>query len=763
MEEVGSPDPAYMDAPEMDAPFVTGLSSAPTARSSSARSSRPASPADRDGSAPRQPGLLHRQPALHRPRASSNLSDTSARAQQRRRELGLASPGSMPTSPTTSISFASEPVHRQGSLRSQVSACSRPRTPTSPNITTSRRSSVSENSVYSDDDAVSAVPSLHRSLSGQSRVSAHSQGSATRSPTMSSSRSASGPRALFRRSEAPPVPSRPASLSGASSPRPQTSSTSHHSPPVSPHMSPRVQHTSLPAADASPALQDTEALHVPAVGASASSESLSSAYSEDEGRAHAPPPRPAAAAPHALGVASPPVPGPGSPAFHPPPSTSTPRMPSQSTAPSSRTASATGSSMRSPASDTMQDLFDTFASALADLGLNDAPMEGLNDVDVQYRPAAYPGGSHGLPSSASTLASLLPPSSEQGEPRAAPDGAGLPGASARRAMPTTMGAPKALGTTSAAPAASAASASATPTSPPDQLDVYGLSVWWPGSFDISTNVNYDSVTNRALLYADAANDLLTRPTHLDVWMERARKQRPNAPDALTMMVMQEQVRALDAQLAPSEDAVSSPADLPLPANIPYPLLAKAQSAAHSDPGLVLATPASTAKSMRRPNASTLMHSLHQLGRRKTPLLTGAARMTPATVSPAMLSTASATPAASTPALTPKAAAPVAPALPPRLTPWASDATMGLGILSRTPSAMSMGASGPDRSSIPEAQLQVALARVRDALPDIDEGTARRYLMRHQGDDVRAITDYVQEHAREEAPYRRGLFRTPRAR
>lgn len=276
-------------------------------------------------------------------------------------------------------------------------------------------------------------------------------------------------------------------------------------------------------------------------------------------------------------------------------------------------------------------------------------------------------------------------------------------------------------------------------------------------------MNYDSVTNRALLYADAANDLLTRPTHLDVWMERARKQRPNAPDALTMMVIQEQVRALDAQLAPSEDAAPSPADLPLPANIPYPLLAKAQSAAHSDAGLLLATPASTAKSMRRPNASTLMHSLHQLGRRKTPLLTGAARMNPPTVSPAMLSTASATPAATTPALTPKAAAPVAPALPPRLTPWASDATMGLGILSRTPSAMSMGASGPDHSSIPEAQLQVALARVRDALPDIDEATARRYLMRHQGDDVRAITDYVQEQAREEAPYRRGLFRTPRAR
>lgn len=89
--------------------------------------------------------------------------------------------------------------------------------------------------------------------------------------------------------------------------------------------------------------------------------------------------------------------------------------------------------------------------------------------------------------------------------------------------------------------------------------------------------------------------------------------------------------------------------------------------------------------------------------------------------------------------------------------------MGLGILSRTPSAMSAGAGAGAGAAVPDTQLQAAVARMRDALPDIDEATARRYLVRHKGDDMRAITDYVQEHARDEAPYRRGLFRTPRAR
>ncbi|WFD19411.1 hypothetical protein MCAP1_001641 [Malassezia caprae] len=706
--------PRSMDATETDAPSVTGLPRSGT------HTPRPESPAERDA-APRQPSLLHRQPALHRPRASSNLSDTSVRAQQRRRELGLGSPVSVPTSPT-SVSYASEPVHRQSSLRSHRSSGP----PTPPSCSADAAGHGSDESVYSDDDA-SAVPSLHRTLSSQSRVSGHSQGSATRSPSLASTRSVLGGRGLVRRADAPRLPPRPPSLSGSSSPLRRASAAAS---PSSPPKSPRAARGSLPASPAlraAPAPSDSQA---PALGPSASSESLSSAYSEDAGASAPAVPEPAPAS-----------------QLVSPPSTSTPRMPSQGTVPGSRATSG-GLSMRSPASDTMQDLFDTFASALADLGLDDAPIDGLHEVDVQYRPMEYPGGSHGLPSSASTLESLLPPR-ERSEPRAGP---AVPAAS-----PTPSAPPAAQGPTPSAPAAQGPTPSAPaaqdtmPGAPPDHIEVYGLTVWWPGSFDVASNVNYDSVTNRALLYANAANDLLARPTHLDTWIERAQKQRPNVPDVLTTMVMKEQVRALEAQMTSGSDAVAAPADLPLPTNIPYPLLAKAQSAAHSDPGLLLATPSTGTRSLRRPHASTLIQSLNQLGRRKTPAPAMTARATPVALTPVAPTPATATPAATTPGAAPPA--------PPRMTPWAPEAPMGLGILSRTPSAMSVGATG----AVPDAQMQAALARMRDALPDIDEATARRYLMRHKGDDMRAITDYVQEHAHDEAPYRRGLFRTPRAR
>lgn len=73
-------------------------------------------------------------------------------------------------------------------------------------------------------------------------------------------------------------------------------------------------------------------------------------------------------------------------------------------------------------------------------------------------------------------------------------------------------------------------------------------------------------------------------------------------------------------------------------------------------------------------------------------------------------------------------------------------------------------------------MNAAVTRLRDALPEIDEATARLYVQRHHGDDVRALvrvssastytqSDYLADHAREEphAP-RRGLFaHTPRTR
>lgn len=256
--------------------------------------------------------------------------------------------------------------------------------------------------------------------------------------------------------------------------------------------------------------------------------------------------------------------------------------------------------------------------------------------------------------------------------------------------------------------------------------------------------------HRAALYAEAANDLYTRPTHLDVWLERAKQQRPSAPDALTTMVMQTQRRALEAQLQPSPASAS--ADLPLPNNIPYPLLAKAQSAAHSDPGLLLATPATNnARPTRLGHASTLMQSLN-LGRHKTPLTPSSATLPSARGTPSVRSVRG------MPSATPNgASAPSAPRLAPR-----TEAPLGLGILPRTPSAMS-AAPPTERIDVPEAKLQAGIARLRDALPDIDEATARRYVVRCHGDDVRAITEYLHEQARDDAP-RRGLFaRTPRAR
>ncbi|WFD26897.1 hypothetical protein MNAN1_001886 [Malassezia nana] len=616
---------------------------------------------------PRQPALLQRQRALHRPRASSNLSDSSARARERRREPS-PSTGSLPASP---VSYGT-PVHRQGSQSSQLSASSVPPTPSSHSVEAGEHASLSDESVYSDDDGASAAPSLKRTVSGQSGASVPSP-ARVHSPSVASIRSVSGRGAP--RSEAPPLPLRSSSLAGGT---------------ASPSTSSRVASPAQPAA-------------------SASTESLSSAYSDD---------------------AKAPIDGP---------------------APMPRAASG-ASSMRSPLSDTsstMQELLDTFASALVDLGLDDAPLDGLADVDVQYRPAAYPGGSHGLPSSASTLASLLPPNVRAPSTASAAPTTEASVAPPAESLPASSMAPVSVTPVSAAPVPPSDEPS---SSAPDQIEVYGLSVWWPGSFDVTTNANYDSVTHRAALYADAANDLYTRPTHLDVWMERAKQQRPSAPDALTTMVMQTQRRALEAQLQPSPGSAS--ADLPLPTNIPYPLLAKAQSAAHSDPGLLLATPATNhaRPTTRLGHASTLMQTLN-LSRRKTPLTTASATLPSARGTPSVRSVRG------MPSATPHGTS--APSLPPRLAPR-TEAPLGLGILPRTPSAMS-AAPPTERPDVPEAQLQAGIARLRDALPDIDEATARRYVVRCHGDDVRAITEYLHEQARDDVP-KRGLFaRTPRAR
>ena len=92
---------------------------------------------------------------------------------------------------------------------------------------------------------------------------------------------------------------------------------------------------------------------------------------------------------------------------------------------------------------------------------------------------------------------------------------------------------------------------------------------------------------------------------------------------------------------------------------------------------------------------------------------------------------------------------------------------------------------PFSMSARESTSNAALIRMRDALPDIDEATAKNYLLRSQGDDVRAIvrikdnfilhawlcvclhvlqSEYMADHAQDESTQRRGLFsRTTRTR
>lgn len=384
---------------------------------------------------------------------------------------------------------------------------------------------------------------------------------------------------------------------------------------------------------------------------------------------------------------------------------------------------------KSPISqDPMMDMFDSFASALTDLDMDSKePIQGLDDVSVSYHHAQYQGGSHGLPSHPSTLESMLPPVPPQPVPK-----------------PASMLTPSEPKTPlSRAPSAK----SDVPPVPEHRLDVYGYNIWWPHAFDITSNLNYDSVSTgqRARLFGDAMNDLMTRPTHLDVWIQQVKSQRPNQADVLTRQVQQQQLEQLEATLSPRlDDPEHTTHELPLPTNIPYPLLAKAQSAAHADPGISLAR-----VSPRKGASSSIMQSstaflMNQLER-------GRELLTPNTA-PSPTPARQRTPTMPAPSVshTPYASSVInrsSSGRPPAAASSSGGLPMGLGIVQRSAS------QAPQ-----DPAFSAALARVRDALPDIDEATARHYLTKGQGDDVRAINDYMTEHAtRNDATQRRGIF------
>mgnify|MGYP006980138199 CR=1 FL=1 len=420
--------------------------------------------------------------------------------------------------------------------------------------------------------------------------------------------------------------------------------------------------------------------------------------------------------------------------------------------------------LTSPQSDTsrmfsspVDELFDAFASALSDLGLDQPePMQGLEDVSVSYRDDQYPGGSEGLPSMPSTLESMLPPTAlSSAEHKSAPSAGSVQHVPAESKSPAPSvqhhSTPHISGASQAAQPSltskdSDAAATETAGTQPEKVLVYGHNVWWPHSFDVSTNLNYDSVAplQRSRLFADAANDLLSRPSHMGMWVQHVKSQRPNQPDALSRLVIQDQLRELEAALTPRLDEPDDTAtvaggttrhELPLPTNIPYPLLAKAQSAAHPNPGISLAHQPQYSPRKSQAPSSTLVQSstaflMNRLERGKDFFSSSAAATPHSNVT---------RPLSRTPAQTTYASTPPADMSRTKSSLRNAALPMGLGIMQRTSShTTSADVPAPFSMSAREPTSNAALIRMRDALPDIDEATAKNYLLRSQGDDVRAI-------------------------
>ncbi|WFD05850.1 hypothetical protein MVES1_001184 [Malassezia vespertilionis] len=427
----------------------------------------------------------------------------------------------------------------------------------------------------------------------------------------------------------------------------------------------------------------------------------------------------------------------------------------------------------------LQDLTDTFASAMADLGLDEmplddphagAPMPALDNVQVLYRAADGP----------SSLASLLPPTDAALPPSIQQT---PPPSRAPRPGPQTPEPPLVQG---------------------PRIEVYGQTVWWPLSFDPSANLNWDSVSlqQRAHLFANASQDLLDCDTHLGAWIGAIRKQEYKAPEALMQHLQAEQLARLATSISPATDtelhAAEKPA-LPLPANIPYPLLAKVHKAQHEgghapvSPAIAQPTHAgislSAARDTVRHDAQTAMRgaagaagygwmriqeAIPRVPAAPSFLGTLARRSTKKTRDTSSLFTPLAqTPLAQTPRARTQLQAPqeVPLARAPKTSAADAGPTHGLGIPGV---GTSMGLPTPELGSPRRVQslpqphtdpdFDAALRRMLDAVPEMNESIARMYLSRAKNDDVRATSDYLHDHARRDETQRRGFFsRTPRLR
>ncbi|WFD30209.1 hypothetical protein MSPP1_001226 [Malassezia sp. CBS 17886] len=478
--------------------------------------------------------------------------------------------------------------------------------------------------------------------------------------------------------------------------------------------------------------------------------------------------------------------------------------------------SSTESDAPSTVGSPMQDLSETFASALADLGLEDfppPPVSGVGNVSVAYRDPHW-----GLPASASTLASLLPPAGVAG---GASGAAASPGASVAARSPA--GAPSATPPT---PDASGwPRTSAPPLRPPTspetpKIDVYGQNVWWPNSFDFRANVNWDSVSplHRTRLFAEAANDLLARRHDLPVWLSLAQAQTRDMDAYFAMLqgAQAERNKAADTPLLDAGDTSTLSAgtvhtELGLPPNLPYPAIARMHaenpppsplqaststatlSAAVRD-GINLLTPRrdSSARSAMggwqrlqgavprvQSSTSSFMGTLTRRNSRKMrdaprpPLSAGVAAAgapppTPFSVgspSVARLQHRGSAYGGAEPArgvlhadAGEQGRAKVAPPVGLGLGTGDADALRPAPPLNMALHSAPVGGVGPPPTG--------ALARMLDALPHADERAARAYLTRSNGDEVVAIGEYMRDQAasRDDTQQRRTLFqRAPRTR
>ncbi|WFD41794.1 hypothetical protein MPSI1_000430 [Malassezia psittaci] len=499
--------------------------------------------------------------------------------------------------------------------------------------------------------------------------------------------------------------------------------------------------------------------------------------------------------------------------------------------PGSRVPSTSSEATTSP----LQGLSDTFATAMADLGLDDSappPIQGLDSVAVAYQTS--PNTEREANAQPRTrLESLLPPRTEALRTSEYDSQKLAPKADTKTHVSSVAPTPASL---KPAPRLSNSPKEPIPTMPPaPKLEVYGMTIWWPNSFDATSNVNWDSTstTQRCHLQARAANDLMDRDTNLTRWMMQLRQVQPRVPEAQLDRVTSAQrqkheaafLAMLDADISNASQSTlaADTSGMQLPTNIPYPLLARAskehpqsteymspqlnhsQSSAslhapHSsrlDPGAAMRGAAGAAGAgwqrlqgamPRVPSSTSFV--MGTLGRRNSRRLRDVPSQQP---QPAVVAHSTLNAPMSVPQRRPLHRASYYELGTPRSAPLheagqntgqksirtasrqseaSNEQRFGLGIpgvgsrmgedlRSVTPALLAGSLNLPPSVSKPNLAFENNLKRVMDALPDLDEMTARRYLQQAQGDDVRAVSEYMQSQG---DTSRRSFFsRTPRTR